>query len=173
MGFCVYRLCHGTAFFSNGLDQAERPVKKLIDKTVIYLSDNDPYIPATIVDNFEELRADIVTLQNRGHFNKSAGILDFPEILKEFSSVGGGWVPVPEKDLPLELPKVKHYEPSGTGESPLANIDKWVNTKCPVCGGPAKRETNTMPQWAGSCWYFLAFAFWGGVKLPTRTLLVG
>ncbi|MFH2018373.1 MAG: class I tRNA ligase family protein, partial [bacterium] len=68
-----------------------------------------------------------------------------------------GVVPVPEKDLPLELPKVKHYEPTGTGESPLANIEKWVNTKCPVCGGPAKRETNTMPQWAGSCWYYLRY----------------
>ncbi len=68
-----------------------------------------------------------------------------------------GWVPVPEDELPLDLPKVKHYEPSGTGESPLATIDKWVNTKCPHCGGPAKRETNTMPQWAGSCWYYLAY----------------
>lgn len=68
-----------------------------------------------------------------------------------------GWIPVPEKDLPLELPKVKNYEPSGTGESPLANIEEWVNTKCPVCGGPAKRETNTMPQWAGSCWYYLGY----------------
>ncbi len=67
-------------------------------------------------------------------------------------------VPVPEKDLPVKLPKVKSYEPTGTGESPLAAIDKWVNTKCPVCGGPAKRETNTMPQWAGSCWYYIAYA---------------
>jgi leucyl-tRNA synthetase len=68
-----------------------------------------------------------------------------------------GVVPVPEKDLPLELPKVKFYEPTGTGESPLAGIDKWVNTKCPVCGGKAKRETNTMPQWAGSSWYYLRY----------------
>jgi len=68
-----------------------------------------------------------------------------------------GWVPLPESELPLELPKVKNYEPSGTGESPLANIEKWVNTKCPMCGGPAKRETNTMPQWAGSCWYYLRY----------------
>jgi leucyl-tRNA synthetase len=68
-----------------------------------------------------------------------------------------GWIPVPEGQLPLELPKVKHYEPSGTGESPLATIEKWVNTTCPACGGPAKRETNTMPQWAGSCWYYLAY----------------
>ncbi len=68
-----------------------------------------------------------------------------------------GWVAVPEKELPLELPKVKKYEPTGTGESPLANIEKWVNTKCPKCGGLAKRETNTMPQWAGSCWYYLRY----------------
>lgn len=68
-----------------------------------------------------------------------------------------GWVPVPEDQLPLELPKVKNYEPSGTGESPLATIADWVNTTCPQCGGPAKRETNTMPQWAGSCWYYLRY----------------
>jgi len=69
-----------------------------------------------------------------------------------------GVVPLSEKDLPLKLPKVKKYQPTGTGESPLAGIKNWVNTKCPKCGGPAKRETNTMPQWAGSCWYFLRFA---------------
>jgi len=68
-----------------------------------------------------------------------------------------GAVPVPENKLPLMLPKVKSYEPTGTGESPLAVIDNWVNTKCPRCGGPAKRETNTMPQWAGSCWYYLRY----------------
>jgi leucyl-tRNA synthetase len=68
-----------------------------------------------------------------------------------------GIVPVPEKDLPLLLPEVKSYAPSGTGESPLANIPEWVNTTCPKCGGPAKRETNTMPQWAGSCWYYLRY----------------
>jgi len=68
-----------------------------------------------------------------------------------------GNVPLSKKDLPLALPKVKSYEPSGTGESPLAAISSWVNTKCPKCGGPAKRETNTMPQWAGSCWYYLRY----------------
>lgn len=66
-------------------------------------------------------------------------------------------VPVPEKELPLKLPNVKSYEPTGTGGSPLAAIDKWVNTKCPQCTGKAKRETNTMPQWAGSCWYYLRY----------------
>ena len=68
-----------------------------------------------------------------------------------------GNVALKEKDLPLVLPKVKSYQPSGTGESPLATIEKWVNTKCPKCGGSAKRETNTMPQWAGSCWYYLRY----------------
>ncbi|MDD4412871.1 MAG: leucine--tRNA ligase [Patescibacteria group bacterium] len=68
-----------------------------------------------------------------------------------------GVVPVAEKDLPLRLPEVDKYEPSGTGESPLATIHDWVNTKCPKCGGQAKRETNTMPQWAGSSWYWLRY----------------
>jgi leucyl-tRNA synthetase len=66
-------------------------------------------------------------------------------------------VPVPERDLPVTLPAVERFEPSGTGESPLATIEDWVRTTCPACGGPARRETNTMPQWAGSCWYYLRF----------------
>ena len=69
-----------------------------------------------------------------------------------------GIVPVPEKELPIELPKVKNYAPTETGESPLASIEKWVNTKCPTCKGPAKRETDTMPNWAGSSWYYLRYA---------------
>ena len=68
-----------------------------------------------------------------------------------------GCVPVPEKDLPVKLPDVKSYQPTGTGESPLAAIDEWVNCTCPKCGGKAKRETNTMPQWGGSCWYYLRY----------------
>ena len=68
-----------------------------------------------------------------------------------------GVVPVPEDQLPITLPDVEAYQPTGTGESPLATIDWWVNTECPKCNGPAKRETNTMPQWAGSCWYFLRY----------------
>jgi len=75
-----------------------------------------------------------------------------------------GIVPLPEKDLPLKLPKIEKYQPTGTGESPLAAISEWVNTKCPRCGGPAKRETNTMPQWAGSCWYYLAYVMLGNQK---------
>ncbi len=68
-----------------------------------------------------------------------------------------GYVPMDEKDLPLRLPEVENYEPSHDGESPLSHIDSFVNTTCPVCGGPAKRETDTMPQWAGSSWYFLRY----------------
>ena len=68
-----------------------------------------------------------------------------------------GNVAVPVEELPLKLPEVENYEPTGTGESPLAGITDWVNCTCPKCGGPAKRETNTMPQWAGSSWYFLRY----------------
>lgn len=89
-----------------------------------------------------------------------------------------GWVPLPESELPLRLPDIEEYEPTGDGESPLARLTDWVNTTCPHCGGPAKRETDTMPQWAGSSWYFLrymdpnndnalaspeALAYWGPV----------
>ncbi|HVS79478.1 MAG TPA: class I tRNA ligase family protein, partial [Candidatus Paceibacterota bacterium] len=69
-----------------------------------------------------------------------------------------GWQPVPEEDLPVRLPKVEKYEPTDDGESPLSKISEWVNVKCPNCGGDAKRETDTMPQWAGSSWYYLRYA---------------
>lgn len=78
-----------------------------------------------------------------------------PSILKY--ALNDGVYAVPETDLPVVLPEVKHYEPTGTGESPLANIREWAETTCPKCGGPAKRETNTMPQWAGSSWYYLRY----------------
>ena len=68
-----------------------------------------------------------------------------------------GCVPLDEKDLPLMPPEVQSYQPTGTGESPLAHVESWVHCTCPTCGGKAKRETNTMPQWAGSCWYYLRY----------------
>ena len=68
-----------------------------------------------------------------------------------------GWVPLPEDQLPLLLPEVESYEPTDDGESPLSKMTDWVNTTCPCCGGPARRETDTMPQWAGSSWYFLRY----------------
>ena len=75
-----------------------------------------------------------------------------------------GWIQIPEKNLPVKLPEVKRYEPSGTGESPLANIKDWIITKCPKCNGHAHRETNTMPQWAGSNWYYIAYLMKKGRK---------
>ncbi|MBI2607827.1 MAG: leucine--tRNA ligase [Candidatus Doudnabacteria bacterium] len=83
-----------------------------------------------------------------------------------------GVVAVPEKDLPVTLPEVERYEPTGTGESPLAAIKEWVNVKCPECEGPAKRETNTMPQWAGSSWYWLRYTDpQNGKELASKKLL--
>ncbi|MBI5077666.1 leucine--tRNA ligase [Candidatus Falkowbacteria bacterium] len=78
------------------------------------------------------------------------------------------WVPLPEEELPLELPFVKKYEPTNTGESPLAGIEKWVKTKCPKCGGPGRRETDTMPNWAGSSWYYLAYIMRGNSKFEIQ-----
>ena len=68
-----------------------------------------------------------------------------------------GWVPIPESELPLRLPEIESYEPTDNGESPLSKLTDWVHTPCPCCGGPAERETDTMPQWAGSSWYFLRY----------------
>lgn len=87
-----------------------------------------------------------------------------------------GVVPLSEKDLPLTLPYLESYEPTDTGESPLARVTEWVTTTCPKCGGAAKRETDTMPNWAGSCWYHLAFAFWKNESVaadsnPTKQVL--
>ena len=82
------------------------------------------------------------------------------EDLKKFSKgeiLNPGWIALPEKELPLKLPYVEKYQPTGTGESPLATIKDWVNTKCPKCKGPAQRETDTMPNWAGSNWYFIGY----------------
>ena len=76
-----------------------------------------------------------------------------------FRFENAGWVPVLEKDLPVKLPEVKSYKPTNSGESPLASISKWVNTKCPKCKGKAKRETDTMPNWAGSSWYYLTLIY--------------
>lgn len=80
-----------------------------------------------------------------------------PRELSEGEWLNPGWIPLNEKDLPLTLPNVKRYEPTGTLQSPLAAVSGWVHARCPRCGGPARRETDTMPQWAGSCWYYLRY----------------
>lgn len=90
----------------------------------------------------------------KGHFRGT----EQPEILEHvLSQKVTGWIPVPDAQLPLTLPEVEAYEPTDNGDSPLAKIDAWVNTTCPKCGGPATRETDTMPNWAGSSWYFLRY----------------
>ena len=82
-----------------------------------------------------------------------------------------GWVPLDESELPLVLPNVESYEPTDDGESPLAKMTDWVNTTCPKCGAPAKRETDTMPNWAGSCWYYPVDWYNGGMEHTTLHLL--
>jgi len=137
-------------------------VRKNTFKIIYFCSDNDFYISKDVPakDN-EYLKADLRILPGRNHFSAQHGnAYTFPELFEEIVGMNPwpvGLIPVPEKNLPVELPKVRDYKPTGTGESPLAAIKDWVNTKCPKCGGPAKRETNTMPQWAGSNWYFLRY----------------
>jgi leucyl-tRNA synthetase len=88
---------------------------------------------------------------------KKSALTNADQTLTDAEKLNPGWIPVPEKDLPVTLPKVKNYQPTDSGESPLANIAKWVNVKCPKCKGKAKRETDTMPNWAGSSWYYLRY----------------
>ena len=132
------------------------------EKIVYFHSDNDHYIPESVPKHYKKvLKADFRMLKGRSHFTiLNGGAFTFPEIFEEIvegSQMPVGIVPVPEKDLPVELPKVKNYEPTDTGESPLAGIKDWVNVKCPKCKGDAKRETDTMPNWAGSSWYFMRY----------------
>jgi len=131
-------------------------------KIIYFYSDNDFYIPDSVPKNYQEvLKADFHLLHGRDHFTvKHGNAYTFSEIFDEIVDKRPwplGVISVSEKDLPVKLPEVKNYKPTGTGESPLAHIEEWVNIKCPKCGGPAKRETNTMPQWAGSCWYYLRY----------------
>ena len=90
------------------------------------------------------------------------------ETIEQLNNQMPGWFSLPEDQLPLKLPYVKSYEPTETGESPLSVIPEFVNTKCPKCGGKAKRETDTMPNWAGSCWYFIRFAQYQRSKIKDQ-----
>ncbi len=107
----------------------------------------------------------VQTWNGFGHFLG----LEYPKLLAEvLMKKNTGWAPLPESELPLKLPKVEQYQPTDTGESPLAAMEKWVKTKCPNCGGAARRETDTMPNWAGSSWYFLAYALGGEKRLAEQ-----
>ncbi len=128
-------------------------VTKLCGGVSIILSDDDPVVPMKTHENLPK-RWDFKVWSGYGHFD----IEEAPELLAEIlKSKNTGWQPLSEKDLPLKLPNVKNYKPTDTGESPLAVISSWVKTKCPVCKGPARRETDVMPNWAGSSWYFLRY----------------
>lgn len=128
-------------------------VNQLVERKYAVYSNDDPYIRPY-------LHRDIPAgwykqvWDKLGHMNQE----QIPELLDlVLTSKSTGWVAVPDSQLPLTLPEIAAYEPTDTGESPLANIDEWVNTTCPKCGGSATRETDTMPNWAGSSWYFLRY----------------
>lgn len=147
----------------------------------IIRSADDSLIPKDAHENLPSAFAQ-EEWEGYGHFTDSAEIPKLWERIEKI--ISHGVIPVPEKDLPVKLPKVKFYEPADTGESPLVKIEKWVNVKCPKCGGKGKRETNTMPQWAGSSWYYLRYIdpknkkalvdnkkekYWMGTSLPSRS----
>ena len=123
-----------------------------MDKQFIASSD-DPFVPEPVIDLIPEGWFRKI-FDGKGHFQGSA----YPELLERVMSMKHhGWIPLPESSLPLVLPPIDAYEPSDDGESPLATMTDWVKTTCPSCGGPARRETDTMPNWAGSSWYFLRY----------------
>ncbi|MFH1457052.1 MAG: alpha/beta fold hydrolase [Patescibacteria group bacterium] len=133
-------------------------VASLVGEKIMYFSENDPYIPLTVKDDYNKLNATVNILKNKGHFNEGAGIIEFCEILEYFSGMDNcGWVPVPEDQLPITLPNIEDFMPTEDGDSPLAKVQDWVKTTCPVCGSEARRETDVMPNWAGSNWYFIRY----------------
>ena len=133
-------------------------IKKNVNEIIFVFGDQDAWITKEIRDYYKKEFEDCASfylLPDQGHMSKKR--VEFLEDLFEESSSLAGLVPVPEKDLPIVLPNVEKYQPTETGESPLAAIKDWVNTTCPKCGEKAKRETDTMPNWAGSSWYFLRY----------------
>jgi leucyl-tRNA synthetase len=130
-------------------------VNKMAIKRFLILSDDDPYIALETKDFFDDSWEKVVW-SGFGHIQQkqSKEILD---IILKSEDKNIGYIPLDEKDLPLKLPEVEKFQTSDTGESPLATMPEWVNVKCPKCGGSAQRETDTMPQWAGSSWYFLRY----------------
>jgi leucyl-tRNA synthetase/predicted alpha/beta hydrolase family esterase len=135
-------------------------IAKLVENTVLYLSDNDPYIPLAVKKSYKALQPKVEVLKKHGHFNAGSGVLEFPKILDEFSQVEShnlGWYPVPDEDLPVKLPYIKNFKPLGTGKAPLANHPEFYETTCPHCGGKAIRETDVSDTFLDSAWYFLRY----------------
>ncbi len=128
-------------------------IKPLANYTIIGASDFSTILEKDLKELANKLDANLILAKPEArHFTSN-----IESVIEQIVINNKGVIPVPEKDLPVVLPTVKSYEPTGTGESPLAGIDSWVNVKCPNCGGAGKRETNTMPQWAGSNWYYLRY----------------
>jgi leucyl-tRNA synthetase len=137
-------------------------VKKNVRKITVIFGENDPYLPKEMKPFAEKIfgKENVHTLTGKAHFSSGTkDTLEQFELLQfiEMRMVHG-WTMIEEKTLPLELPYTASYEPTDTGESPLAGIEGFSDAKCPICGGKAVRETDTMPNWAGSCWYFIRFA---------------
>src|SRR3984957_2707777 len=133
-------------------------VEKLVNQTILYLSDNDPYIPLTVEKSYKALSPRMKVFKKHGHFNAGAGVLEFPAILDEFPEVEShnlGWYP--EEKLPVLLPYIKNFKPLGTGKAPLANHPEFYETTCPHCGGKATRETDVSDTFLDSAWYFLRY----------------
>ncbi|MFA4831210.1 MAG: alpha/beta fold hydrolase [Patescibacteria group bacterium] len=130
-----------------------KKIKNNVDEFVILADNQFPIIPEEQSRETREL-LDASLQFAKPEYPHFVGAEE-PEIERILENTG--WIPLPEDQLPLELPKVVKYQPTDTGESPLAVIDDWVNTTCPKCGGSAQRETDTMPNWAGSSWYFLRY----------------
>lgn len=137
-------------------------IKKNVRKITVVFGENDPYLPKEMKPFAEKIFGveNVHVVPGKAHF--SLGTKDSKEQFEllrfiEVRSVKG-WTMIKESELPLELPYTKSYEPTDTGESPLSAIKGFKESTCPICGGKATRETDTMPNWAGSCWYFLQFA---------------
>jgi leucyl-tRNA synthetase/predicted alpha/beta hydrolase family esterase len=144
----------------NKANEGVLDIETFVQKLVVYLSDNDPFVPVTVAKSFEGLEPEVKIFKKHGHFNAGAGLLEFPTILDEFAEVEKGnlgWIAVSEEDLPVKLPYIKNFKPLGTGKAPLANHPEFYETVCPHCGGMAVRETDVSDTFLDSSWYFLRY----------------